>query len=500
MQGNVNLIDLWYPVSMMLGLSVVTPSGVVVTGPTPDSGVSTIDGNVVIAPDMRPSGREWWVNVTAEPTSYSISAWSFRLTSLAGSIGRWDAWTEPGQFVGSNGTLAKLYAIDPSDTLDAPGTAVGVLTVGGYMTKSSWYGRCTACIQWAQANGLKGLYTLTRTASAVGDLIYDSSAGPTRDGRIKPEIVAPAGAIAAAKASTAGGNGSGNVCAVPGSDETISCPDDPDDYHRVWVGTSLAAPHVGGVIALMLQMNPYLRPNQITKILESDARLDNFTGTIDKSVGSPLWGWGKVNALRSTLDAPNQYSVRVQVDAVGLPIQVDLSLDGTTVDVLTLNATRTITLEFTGGTYHTLELTPIIDPEPGTRYVLSDPSWTFSSGGTKTFAYQLQYYLQVNSSYGYANGTGWYNANTTATASVVPANVNGYEFQGWTGSVSSGSPTVVVKMDSNKELSATWTQSKNSATPLSAEGLLLAIAIVIAAVFMKRQSLRDRLRPHPSAD
>jgi hypothetical protein len=168
--------------------------------------------------------------------------------------------------------------------------------------------------------------------------------------------------------------------------------------------------------------------------------------------------------------------------------------------MLTLNATRTITLELAGAAYHTIELTPIINPEPGTRYILSDSSWTFSSGGTKAFAYQLQYYLQVSSPYGYANGTGWYNANTTATASVVPTNVNGYEFQEWTGSVFSPSPSVAVTMDSNKELLATWTESKNSATPLLAEGLLLAMAIVITAVFMKRGSLRDWLRPHPSAD
>jgi hypothetical protein len=247
-------------------------------------------------------------------------------------------------------------------------------------------------------------------------------------------------------------------------------------------------------------MNPYLSPNEITSILESDARQDNFTGTIDKKVGSPLWGWGKVNALSGTIDAPSLYSVRVQVDTVGQAVSVDVRLDGTTVDVLSLNVTRTVTLEFSRGVKHTVELTPIINVEPGTRYVLSDPSWTFSSGGTKTFAYQLQYYLQANSQYGYANGTGWYDAGTTAAVSISPTTLDNHQFEGWIGSMVSDSPTVTVTMDSNKELSARWTQGENFLTSLLAEGLLLLAAIVIAVTFMKRRSLRDWIRPRPSAD
>jgi len=295
--------------------------------------------------------------------------------------------------------------------------------------------------------------------------------------------------IAAAKAATAPVQSPGSVG-----------PDDPDNYHRIWAGTSFAAPHVGGVIALMLQMNPYLSPNEITSLLKADARQDNFTGSINKLTGSPLWGWGKIDALSSTLEAPSLYSVRIEVASVDQTLSADLTLDGAIVESIPLNQTSTVTLEFSRGGSHTVQLTPIIEVEPGTRYVLFGTPWTFSSGGTRNFAYQGQYYLQVNSQYGYANGTGWYNANTTATASITPTTVEGHEFQGWIGAIVSSSPTFTVKMDSSKEISATWSAA-SLAPPGSPAGIvwiltiaIASIAIALVAFMLRYRHGRTRLR------
>lgn len=67
-----------------------------------------------------------------------------------------------------------------------------------------------------------------------------SSQGPTSDGRMKPELVAPAGVSSAAYGST-------------------------------WLGTSASTPHVSGAAALILSAYPDFTPQQITDYLTSRA-------------------------------------------------------------------------------------------------------------------------------------------------------------------------------------------------------------------------------------
>ena len=76
----------------------------------------------------------------------------------------------------------------------------------------------------------------------------------------------------------------------------------PNYYHQGYprfygygAGTSMAAPHIAGVSALMLSVNPSLVPETLRDILQKTAD--------DK--GSPGWdseyGWGRVNAYQATL-------------------------------------------------------------------------------------------------------------------------------------------------------------------------------------------------------
>jgi subtilisin family serine protease len=61
-------------------------------------------------------------------------------------------------------------------------------------------------------------------------------------------------------------------------------------------GTSMSAPVVSGVIALMLQRKPELTPARIREILIKTARKDRYTG---ETHWSPAYGFGKINALKA---------------------------------------------------------------------------------------------------------------------------------------------------------------------------------------------------------
>jgi subtilisin family serine protease len=61
-------------------------------------------------------------------------------------------------------------------------------------------------------------------------------------------------------------------------------------------GTSMSAPLTSGVIAMLLQINPALSPQEIKDLLSKTAIKDAYTGVIP-AAGSNTWGKGKVNAM-----------------------------------------------------------------------------------------------------------------------------------------------------------------------------------------------------------
>ncbi|HHH55347.1 MAG TPA: T9SS type A sorting domain-containing protein, partial [Bacteroidetes bacterium] len=106
-----------------------------------------------------------------------------------------------------------------------------------------------------------------------------SSRGPvTVDGsnRLKPDITAP---------------GQGVLSSVPGN------------KYRYSSGTSMAGPHVVGVVALMLSANPDLRGKveKIAQIIEETADprydIDSCRGIDEPVLPNSVYGYGRINAL-----------------------------------------------------------------------------------------------------------------------------------------------------------------------------------------------------------
>jgi serine protease len=66
-------------------------------------------------------------------------------------------------------------------------------------------------------------------------------------------------------------------------------------------GTSMAAPHVAGVMALMRWVNPAITPDQVTSLLQS-GRLTDELGPAGKD---STFGWGLINARKAVDEARN---------------------------------------------------------------------------------------------------------------------------------------------------------------------------------------------------
>ena len=125
-----------------------------------------------------------------------------------------------------------------------------------------------------------------------GRLSSFSGRGPTTDAaaRTKPDICAPGEGITSASLPK-----DRNECFK-------CCCECCIDFYIDMDGTSMAAPHITGVIALMLHKNPNLTHIQIKDLLKNNSTTKPGDSTPDEDLG---WGVGKVNA-KAVLDKVGQ--------------------------------------------------------------------------------------------------------------------------------------------------------------------------------------------------
>jgi subtilisin family serine protease len=205
---------------------------------TPADGVA-IMSNVI-------AGLQW---VVANKATYNIKVVNLSL----GAPGCWDGTEAVSQAVNSAvaaGLVVVVAAGNASGdlcTVKAPGAAAGAITVGNMADP-----------------GAGGFF-----------LRYDSGRGPTADGRMKPDVVAPGYQVESAAAGTTNG-------------------------YKLMDGTSMATPFVSGLALLMLEQKPALTAVQIKDALHATA-VDWGRGGDSSIAGSKGpdvdYGWGRLDAF-----------------------------------------------------------------------------------------------------------------------------------------------------------------------------------------------------------
>ena len=122
------------------------------------------------------------------------------------------------------------------------------------------------------------------TTVTAGELMYNSSIGPTRDGRIKPEITAPG----ANNFSCIETNNRPGI--ISGAPDAVT----PGGWHVQGGGTSAASPVVAGCGALWLERLPNSTWNEFKHAVIYCAKQDTFTGSALPDIE---WGYGKIDAF-----------------------------------------------------------------------------------------------------------------------------------------------------------------------------------------------------------
>lgn len=146
--------------------------------------------------------------------------------------------------------------------IGSPGAARRAITVASYTTKN----------EWTDIDGRNWPTGLT-----LNDISDFSSEGPLRNGDQKPDVTAPGAYIASCM-----------------SDDVDQQPRwrQINSHYTMMAGTSMSAPFISGIIALLLQHDPTFSPESIKALLQASSSIHgNRPGRFH-----PKWGYGLIDA------------------------------------------------------------------------------------------------------------------------------------------------------------------------------------------------------------
>jgi hypothetical protein len=190
-------------------------------------------------------------------------------------------WVQGEGEVGASGAVfPRAYK---AGTISIPASHPLLIAVGATLNRLDWpvhTGKHTVVID-----------ELASVKNPPADSIaYFSAAGPSSNGLMKPDIVAPGGFVVGAMSRLA--DPRVNHLGIFGATERCLQPDGSfvecnvvDAFHAVTSGTSMAAPLVAGAVALLFERNPGLTQRQILDLLQGGARRTEGLVPVEEQLG-----------------------------------------------------------------------------------------------------------------------------------------------------------------------------------------------------------------------
>lgn len=247
-------------------LDMASPMGVTKEYTFPSKYAS---GSILVSTEVNPLNGKPHAFITSNLTSINGARYNIGIVLVPRSAGTVHAWTDAVYTTFDTEVPAGWAPGDKEHTLcEIGGTGREIISVGAFVTRTDY--------------NVLGSSQTKYTDEKMGALATFSSVGPTIDGRMKPEVVAPGTFIASAVNSHDSYRSNyPTASAVVWNEKNYN--------YSYMQGTSMAAPFVSGVVATWLQADPTLDSETIRQVLASTAVNDEFTNPA-------TCGYGKIDA------------------------------------------------------------------------------------------------------------------------------------------------------------------------------------------------------------